>query len=758
MEKLLNYLRSFYLLLLRFKTKIQTSLFPNFYQYRKRERTPTVLQMEAVECGAAALGIILGYYGRIVPLAELRKECGVSRDGAKASNILKAAKNYGLTGKGFKKELEAIKEIRCPYIVFWNFNHFLVVEGFSKKRVYLNDPATGPRPVTWEEFDESYTGVILVMEPGVDFVKGGRKPNIIFALWERLRDSLGAIAYCLLAGLLLVIPGLAIPAFTQIFVDQILIQNRQEWLNPLLLGLSATALIRGLLATLRFKYLRYLKIKLAVTMSSEFIWHILRLPISFYAQRFAGEIANRVRINDQVADILSGQLATTIIDMIMMIFYGIVMSEYDLILTMIGIFFASINLVALMQLSRWRVDANLRLGQEESKASGFAIAGLQSIETIKASALESDFFSRWSGYYAKTINAQQELDLQNQALGTLPIFLNAITSILILVIGGLRVIEGNLSIGMLIAFQSLMESFLEPINRFVNLGSKIQELEGDLSRLDDVLNNPIDPQMKLIENQTQLSGAARSTTTLMDDYRLQGYVELRNICFGYSPVDAPLIENFNLQIYPGQRVALVGASGSGKSTVAKLISGLYNPWEGEILFDGILREEIPRAVLINSIAMVDQEILLFAGTIRENLTLWDNSIPDRYLIQACQDAAIADVVISLEGGYNAYLLESAGNLSGGQQQRLEIARALVNNPRILIMDEATSALDPETEKIIDQNLRRRGCTCIIVAHRLTTIRDCDLIMVFEKGKVVQQGTHEELWQEQGIYAELISSE
>jgi ATP-binding cassette subfamily C protein len=724
----------------------------------RRVKTPTVLQMEGVECGAAALGIILGYFGRIVPLAQLRQDCGVSRDGSTAANIVKAAKQYGLKAKGFKKELEALQQLRCPYIVFWNFNHFLVVEGWGRDRVYLNDPSTGPRTVSLQEFDESYTGVVLVLEPGDEFRQGGRKPSLALALWQRLRSSWAAIAYCVLAGLLRVIPGLAIPVLMQVFVDQILVQGRRDWLQPLLLGMLILACIRGCLTWLQLRYLRRLQVKLAVGMSAQFLWHILRLPVSFYAQRYAGEVANRISLNDKVADALSGRLATTVIDLMMMGFYAFIMLQYDPILASIGIFFAALSLLALQWVARQRTDANIRLVQEYGKAVGIAIAGLQSIETLKASALESDFFARWSGYYAKAINAQQELGIQSHLLSTLPTFFSALSSLLLLVMGGLRVMDGHLSIGMLVALQGLMQSFLEPVGRLVGLGSTLQELEGDLSRLEDVLSNEVDPQLQVASTPNPKVKSASESKFSNNLYRLQGEIELRNITFGYSAIHPPLIENFNLNLQSGQRVALVGGSGSGKSTMVKLITGLYQPWAGEIYLDGQLLSQIPRSVLANSIAVVEQDLLLFTGTIRDNLTLWDTTIPHQNLIQACQDAAIYEVILSLLGGYEAELLEGGANLSGGQRQRLEIARSLVNNPAILVMDEATSALDPETEKIIDQNLRRRGCTCVIVAHRLSTIRDCDEIVVFEQGKVVQRGTHEELQALKGAYAQLIGSE
>lgn len=732
-------------------------LFTAKQQAGRRVKTPTVLQMEAVECGAAALGIILGYYNKIVPLAELRQACGVSRDGVTAANVLKAARNYGMVAKGFKKQLSSLPQLRFPFIVFWHFNHFLVVEGFGRDRVYLNDPAVGPRKVTHQEFDEGYTGVVLLLEPGEDFKPGGKQPSLVRALSSRLRGSIGILLYCILAGFLLVIPNLVLPAFSQIFIDSILINRRLDWLPYVLGGMVVTIILQGLLTLLQLRYLRGLRIKLAVGMASRFVWHVLRLPTSFYAQRFAGEISNRIDLNNDVASVLSGRLTVTVISTVMVIFYAIAMFHYDVVLTLIVVFFAAVNVFTLQWVSRQRVDANLRLVQEYGKASGVAIAGLQSMETLKASGLESDFFARWAGYYTKAVNAQQELGNLNRTVSILPSLLSALAAMALLVIGGLRVIQGDLTIGMLVAFQLLMQSFQQPVNALVRFGSTLQTLQGNLQRLDDVLSNPIDPVLSDRTSSPPLSPSTPLPLSL-PTHRLQGYIDLKNITFGYSPLEAPLIENFDLSIKPGQRVALVGGSGSGKSTLAKVIAGLYEPWSGEIYFDGIPRSQIDRSILTNSIAVVEQDILLFAGTVRENLTLWDSTVPDAILRRACQDAAIEDIILSIPNGYDAPLLEGAVNLSGGQRQRMEIARALVNQPAILILDEATSALDTETEKLIDQRLRQRGCTCLIVAHRLSTIRDADEIIVLERGKVVQRGTHDDLWRQEGHYARLIRSE
>ena len=722
-------------------------------QKNDRVKTPTLLQMEAVECGAAALGMILGYYKRIVPLAELRQACGISRDGSSAANILKAAKNYGLNAKGFKKGLPSLMALKPPYIIFWQFDHFLVVEGFEKERVYVNDPAVGRRTVSLEEFDRGYTGVVLLMEPGLSFQKGGKKKSVVEALQNRLKGSIAAFSYCVVAGFLLVIPNLAVPVFSQVFVDNVLIKHRLDWVSYLLIGMLSAVIIQGLLTALQLQYLRKLKIKLSVTMSSQFVWHLLKLPVSYYAQRYSGEISSRIRINDRVASALTGQLTTTVISAVMVVFYAAVMLRYNALLTLVVIVFAIANVIVLQWVSRQRVDANIKAAQNYGKVNGVAIAGLQSIETLKASGLESDFFSRWAGYYTKATNAQQELNLVNQNLGLLPSLITSLSTVFLLGVGGWQVIQGRMTIGMLLAFQLLTTSFLGPVNNLVRFGSTLQDLEGNLLRLDDVLDNETDPALETPDHLKEPQPLSISSS-----YRLKGYVELKNITFGYSKVADPLIQDFNLAIKPGQRVALVGGSGSGKSTLAKIVAGLYKPWSGDVYFDNMPRSTIPRSVLTNSISVVDQDILLFADSIRANLTLWDSTLPDQKLEKACLDAAIHDVILSIPGGYEALLIEGAANLSGGQRQRLEIARSLVNDPTILIMDEATSALDAETEKIIDQNLRRRGCTCLIVAHRLSTIRDCDEIIVMERGKVVQRGTHETLWQEKGPYSRLILSE
>jgi len=708
-------------------------------------RTPILLQQEATECGAASLGIVLAHYGRFVTLEELRVACGVSRDGSNAGSLLKAARRYGMEAKGFRKEPEQLESMPLPVILHWNFNHFLVLEGFSRRRAFLNDPAQGRRVVSREELDAAFTGVALQLRPGEGFTRGGERPGIAGALLQRLRGAGGGLLFAVLAGLALVIPGLVLPTFSRVFVDDVLVGGKQDWLRPLLLGLAATAVVRGLLSWLRQRCLLRLETKLAVEQSGRFLWHVLHLPIRFFASRHPADIASRVQLNDTLARLLSGRLATTALDLVMVVFFGALMLDYDAHLALVAFIAAAGNLAALRLAGRKREAANVRLLQLRGKLAGVSAEGIRTVETLKASGAESDFFARWAGHHANLMAAEQQFAVYTYLLSVAPALLGSVATAGVLVLGGYKVMGGELSMGMLVAFQTLMGSFLGPTRSLVSLGSELQEVRGNLVRLDDVLRHPLAPLPA--DRGGQPTGPGR----------LEGALELDGLEFGYNPTKPPLISGFDLCLRPGARVALVGGSGSGKSTLARLIAGLYEPWQGRILFDGEGRQAVPRSLLTCSVALVDQNTHLFEGTTRDNLTLWDPTISDADVVRAARDAAVHELISHRPGGYDGHIEEGGRNFSGGQRQQLELARALAGTPSILLLDEATAALDPVTEQAVDRALRRRGCTCVIVAHRLSTIRDCDEIIVLDGGRVVQRGTHDELVGQPGAYARLLAA-
>ncbi|MBF0311240.1 MAG: NHLP family bacteriocin export ABC transporter peptidase/permease/ATPase subunit [Magnetococcales bacterium] len=725
---------------------------PNLWP--KRKKTPFILQMEAVECGAAALAMILGYYGRFVPLTQLRVDCGVSRDGSKAANVLKAARKYGLTAKGFSKGMDTIKQVPLPCIVFWQFNHFLVVEGFDKGRVYLNDPAIGHRELTEEEFSEGFTGVALTFEPEETFEKGGRLPSPFPAILERIRGSEQALTYIMVCGLLSAFPAIVTAAFTRLMVDEVIAVGRFEMLRPILLGMIAVLAFQVALTAVNNLFFRRMSKGLSAKLNAEFFRHILRLPYQFYSQRYAGDVVERSQINDMLVELIAGQLTGTVVGLITMVFYGLVLFSYDLDLTLIGLFSTFLNFAFMQAVAARRMEANLRIATEMGKVQGVTIAAIQSVDSLKASGLESAFYEKWAGYFTSGANAQLRLTLDSRTFSILPTFTNSVVSTLTLLIGGFKVMNGEMTFGTLMAFNALMGMFLGPINGLLGLGIQIQQIRGNIIRLEDVTQNPT---IDRIPPPPEPPGAPEAVVDLSGRTRLEGQLEMIDIQYGYSPTEAPLITAFNLKVLPGQRVALVGGSGSGKSTLARMAAGLIQPWAGAVRFDGVSRHKVPAELLTNSVAMIEQDILLFPGTIRDNLTLWDATVPEQWLLDALEDADIAEFVMGLAKGLDTKVEEGGGNMSGGQRQRLEIARALVRKPSFLILDEATSALDSETEATIMRNLNRRGCSALIVAHRLSTVRTCDRILVLQKGKVRESGSHDELWAKQGLYAKLLKA-
>lgn len=769
----------------------------------KIAKVPVIMQMEAVECGAASLCMILAYHGKWLPLEQVRGDCGVSRDGCSAKNMVKAAKAYGLDAKGIRMEPAALRDIEFPVILHWNFNHFVVLNGFKKDRAVLNDPARGIVEVSMEEFDKSFTGIVLCFQKTENFVPEGKPRSVWEFAKKRLKGTAADFMFVVLTGMLIAGIAMIVPLFSRVFMDNILSGKNPEWLMPFLSAMAVTLVFQFIIQTIEAVFWYKLKGKLAIKSNASFMWHVLRLPIEFFSQRYAGDIASIQNSNESIASTLIGKLAPVLMNIVLMVFYLVVMLNYSIPLTIIGITAAVMNIVVLRLVSKKRVNMSRVLQRDGGKLSGITMSGFDMIETIKASGAEGGFFERWAGYFARQSNAQVQFTKANQVYGVLPSLLQQIANIGVLMIGVYLILDGEFTIGMLLAFQGFLSSFLSPVNELVSVGQSMVDMRSQMERVEDVMNYKPDvpgeteleaivqgrkkaaseedpvkteerPVLSRVVSQprtkaVQGEGSAKTDERLAFDEaaadsasdarleKLSGKTELDAVTFGYSKLSPPLIENFSLSLKPGGSVAFVGGSGSGKSTLAKLISGLYSPWSGEIRFDGQPRNEINRNIFTGSLAVVDQDIILFEDTILNNITMWDKSIDEGTVIAACKDAQIHEDILQRDGGYSHVIREGGANFSGGQRQRFEIARALAQEPSIMILDEATSALDAKTELLVMEAIKARGITLIIVAHRLSTIRDCDEIIVLDKGRVEERGRHEELNLAGGSYARLISN-
>lgn len=709
-------------------------------------KVPVVMQMEALECGAASLTMILAYYGKWVPLEQVRADCGVSRDGSNAKNVLKAARSYGLTAKGYRYEPEDLKKNgKFPCIVHWNFNHFLVLNGFKGNKAYLNDPAKGNYSVSMETFDKSFTGICLMFEPGEDFQTGGKPKSMLAFAKKRLVGARAAVAFVILTTVIASLIGIIQPAFSRIFLDRLLTGENPDWLYPFLGALVLMAIVQLILAWIQAVWAVRINGKMSVTGSATFMWKVLRMPMEFFSQRMAGDIQQREGSNANIASSLVNTFAPLVLDTVMMVFYLVVMLRYSWILTLVGIGSILVNMIVARLISKKRVNITRVQMRDAGKLAGASVAGIEMIETIKASGAENGYFEKWAGYQASVNTQKVKFSRLNQYLGLVPSFVSGLSNTAVLIIGVWLTMQGQFTVGMIMAFQGFLESFLSPAEKLISAGQTLQEMRTEMERVEDVMEYPTDVEFSDMREDAEYD-------------KLSGCVELKNVTFGYSRLAAPLIENFSLTLKPGSRVAFVGPSGCGKSTLSKLISGLYKPWSGEILFDGKPISAIDRSVFTGSLAVVDQDIILFEDTIANNIKMWDSSIEDFEMIMAARDAKLHEDIMQREGGYQYKITEGGKDFSGGQRQRMEIARVLAQDPTIIIMDEATSALDAKTEYEVVNSIKDRGITCIVVAHRLSTVRDCDEIIVMDNGKVVERGTHEQLYALGGAYTKLVSND
>ena len=711
-------------------------------------KVPVVMQLEALECGAASLAMIMAYYGKWVPLEQVRIDCGVSRDGSKAKNIYIAAQHYGFDVKAYSMSPEALRDNgNFPCIIHWNMNHFVVLNGFRGKNVYINDPARGTVKITWDEFDKSFTGIVLVPTPSADFKPGGKRRSTVDFARKRLVGTGAAIAFVMLTTVITYLFGIFDSVTSRIFMDRLLTNKNPDWLYPFVFVMILFAVIEIIVAWAQTVYSLKINGKMAVIGNTTYMWKVLRMPMEFFSQRLAGDIQNRAEMNASIAGTLVDTFAPLVLNTAMMVFYLILMLKQSPLLTLIGIAALVINAVMSRIISEKRINVTRVQMRDAGKLAATTVTGIEMIETIKASGAENGFFQKWAGYQASVNSQEVKSDRVNQFLGMVPMFFTTIASYVVLILGVWLTMEGKFSLGAVMMFQGFLSSFMAPAMTIVSAGQTIQEMRTEMERVEDVMEYPEDVGVsyKPENDEEKLR-------------KLGGNVELRNVTFGYSRLEAPLIEDFSLKMKPGERIALVGASGCGKSTISKLISGLYQPWSGEILFDGKPRSAYQREVLTGSIAVVDQDIIIFEDTIANNIKMWDNSIQDFEMILAARDAQVHDDIMHKDGGYQHKLTSGGKDLSGGQRQRLEIARVLSQDPSVIILDEATSALDARTEYEVVNSIRARGITCIVIAHRLSTVRDCDEIIVLDKGKVVERGTHSELMSRGGTYADLVANE
>lgn len=716
-----------------------------------RRRTPVRIQLDAAECGAACLGMILERYGRYVSPALLREKCEVSRSGSSAAAIVRAAHAYGLSGKGLRVELNQLASVSLPAIIHWRMSHFVVLEGFNRSFLWINDPAAGHRRVSWNEFNRCFTGIALTFSTRDDFRRGGTKPTLGGGVTSRLRGFGSVIIYCFLASLLAVVPTLFFAIGCQVFIDAAIVRGDQTPVRPLMWILLAAVVVQSVLFWLKAIGLRGLRRSMKHRLADQFFNRLFHHSLLFFDRRYPAELASRVRLNDQVAETISHGAINTLAGLCAGLCYFFVLIALSPTLSTAVLLLLLSNGLFLWIASRGRIELAQQMARSEGQLQGSSIEAVDSIESIHAANMQFFTFRRWHHFWRQTV--QQRIHVQASAakLASLSSLTTLLSGTAVIGLGGYLVLNSEMTLGTLIAFQILMPFLTAPVSQVIQLGSQLQVLTADLARLDDVV------QSGRVDSESAESVRADKDYTALDDFKT-AELNVQGLCFGYTTSGNDCLNDVSFEVGSGEWLGITGTSGSGKTTLARLLAGLYPAAAGQIRWNGTAIEDLDTGWFKRQIGYVDQVSTLFPATLRENLCFGQAIASDDRLIALCAELGLSEMLGALPMGLGTWIEEDGRNLSGGEKQRIDLARALLPRPAVLILDEATSALDPEMESAALSAIRKSNSMCLFISHRPSVLQQCDKVLFLDSGSIDDCDHHSQLVARNDAYRRLVGGE